>query len=166
MGLKILLLIGWILAQTQTVNSQCYSEIQTSTITKSNFWEKDVIYLGELMESLLDYIRLAREQVWIVDNGMIISQTGDRSCALLSEGLNLDELDVNITQNWALHVMTSALVVHDKILVTSKSKSTLVTKTQFTHLAQLLGMNDKIDLTLDPHIVFLLSGTERILTNF
>ena len=42
----------------------------------------------------------------------------------------------------------------------------MVTKAQFTHLAQLLGMNEKIDLNLDPHIVFLLSGTERILTNF
>ena len=115
MGMKILLLIGWILAQTPAGHSQCYSEIQTSTITKSNFWEEDVINLGELMESLLDYIRLAREQVWIVDNGMIISQTGDRSCALLSEGLNLDELDVNITQNWALPVMTSVLVVDKKI---------------------------------------------------
>ena len=58
MGLKFLLWIGWILAQTPTVNSQCYSEIQTSTITKSHFWEEDVINMGELMESLLDYIRL------------------------------------------------------------------------------------------------------------
>ena len=83
-----------------------------------------------------------------------------------TKGIDIEELDIKLTQNWDLPVMTSALVIGDKILVLSKAKSTLVTKIQFTHLAQLLGMNDRIDLTLDPHVVFLVQGTERILTNF
>ena len=83
MGLIFFLWIWCILSQTPTINSQCYTETQTSTITKSHCWEEDVINLGQMMQSLLDYIRLVREQVWIMDRGVVISQTNDRSCALL-----------------------------------------------------------------------------------
>ena len=136
MNLKLLL---WIICiSVHAVNGQCYSGVQTSTTTKAKYWEQDEINLRELFESLLDFIRLTREQIWIVDGELIISQSRDVSCALLSEGINIDELDIKLTQNWDLPVMTSAMVIGDKILVSSKAKSTLVTKVQFTHLAQLL----------------------------
>ena len=64
MGLIFLLWIGWVLSQTPTVNSQCHTETQTSTVTQSHFWEEDIINLTQMMQSLLDYIRLVREQVF------------------------------------------------------------------------------------------------------
>ena len=164
MNLKLLLLCIW--ASVQAVYGQCHTEIQTSTTTKGKFWEEDQIDLMEIFESMLNFIRLTREQLWIVNGDLIISQSGDVSCALLSKGIDIEELDIKLKMSWNLPVMTSALVVGDKIMVSSKGKSILVTKVQFTHLAQLLGINDRIDLTLDPHVVFLVQGTERILTNF
>ena len=148
------------------VNSQCQTETQTSTNDNSQYWEEEIINLEQMMTSLLDYIRLVREQIWLFDRGIVITQTNDKSCALLAEGVDLDQLNANITENWSLPMLTSVLIVHDKLLVTSKTKSTLVSKPQFTSLVRLLGINDKVDMHLDPHIVFLLSGTERILTNF
>ena len=113
MNLKLLLWIIWV--SVQTVYGQCYSEVQTSTTTKGKFWEQDEIDLRELLESMLDFIRLTREQLWIVDGELIISQSGDVSCALLSEGIDIEELDIKLTQNWNLPVMTSALIIGDKI---------------------------------------------------
>ena len=88
------------------------------------------------------------------------------ACALLAEGIDLDQINANITKDCSLPTMTSILIIHEKILIKSKTQTTLVSKPQFGSLVRLLGMNDKVDMYLDPHIVFLLSGTERILTNF
>ena len=101
------------------------------------------------MTSLLDYIRLVREQIWLFDRGIVITQTNDKSCALLAEGVDLDQLNANITKNWSLPMLTNVLIVHDKLLVTSKTKSTLVSKPQFTSLVRLLGINDKVDMQLN-----------------
>ena len=114
MGLIFLLWVGLVLSQTCNVNSQCQTETQTSTVTQSHYWEEDIINLEQMMKSLLDYIRLVREQIWLFDRGVVITQTNDRSCALLSEGVDLDQLNANITKNWSLPMLTSVLIVHDK----------------------------------------------------
>ena len=162
-----LLLIGLLIAaDISNVSTQCQTEKQTSTKDESQYWEEDIIDLENMMKSLLDYIRLIREQIWLFDSGVVITQTNDKSCALLAEGIDLDQINANITKDWSLPMMTSVLIIHDKILIKSKTQTTLVSKSQFGSLVTLLGMNDRVDMHLDPHIVFLLSGTERILTNF
>ena len=164
MNYKLILLCIW--ACVQAIYGQCFTETQISTTTRGKYWEEDEIDLLEILESMLNFIKLTREQLWLVDGNLIISQSGDVSCALLGKGIDLEELDIQLRMNWNLPVMTSALVVGNKIMVSSKGKSIMVSKVQFTHLAQLLGINDRIDVSLDPHVVFLVQGTERILTNF
>ena len=87
---KILLWIGLVLSNICNVSSQCQTEKQTSTNDESQYWEEEIINLEQMMKSLLDYIRLVREQIWLFDRGVVITQTNDKSCALLAEGVDLD----------------------------------------------------------------------------
>ena len=115
-----LLLIGLLLAaDISNVSTQCQTEKQTSTKDESQYWEEDIIDLENMMKSLLDYIRLIREQIWLFDSGVVITQTNDKSCALLAEGIDLDQINANITKDWALPMMTSVLIIHDKLLIKS-----------------------------------------------
>ena len=68
MDLKILLCIGLVLSKICNVNSQCQTETQTSTNDDSQYWDEEIINLEQMMTSLLDYIRLVREQIWLFDS--------------------------------------------------------------------------------------------------
>ena len=75
------------------MSTQCQTEKQTSTNDESQYWEEEIINLEHMMKSLLDYIRLVREQIWLFDRGVVITQTNDKSCALLADGIDLDQIN-------------------------------------------------------------------------
>ena len=81
--------------------------------------------------------------------------------------MRLHDIQKGLTDTWNLPLLTKAVILSQtRILLTTNKITTIVNKTEFTQLIQILGFEDQVDMFSSPNIVFILEGSRKILTNY
>ena len=149
------------------VHSQCY--LQEVSNTQSNGVQRhdNDIDLNEEIIGFIDLTTLLKQENFMIKDNYIITSPNDYTCVFLGHGIRLDNIQNSLTNTPNLPLMTQATILSNtKILLTTTEITTIVTKSEFTQLAMILGFEDQVSMANHPNIVFILEGSRKILTNF
>ena len=150
----------------QSSYGKCWVKNQTATSQGSINWQETTINFDEMLLSILQYIRLVKEQLWFREGNLVVTQKQDISCSLMSAGFDVDKLQDQQFANVTVPLLTSIYVLDQQILFTAQDTMHLVSKSDFSSLVQHLNLENRIDPTKHHRVVFIKTHQANILTNY
>ena len=134
----------WWVSLVGCVRSQCYTQQQIfHAPVNSPYSESEKIVPQLLLRDMIHFIILLRGEWWLTgQNNLTITRGNDSSCAYLSSGINMEELQ-GLNSSWSLPIMTDLTLVSEKVFIPGELTAT-VTLDQFSELAELLGFNSRL----------------------
>ena len=139
----------WFVSLAWSVHSQCHTQQQTFHAPVDDpYSESEEIVPQLLLRDMIHFVTLIRAEWWLPgQNNLTITRANDSSCAFLSSGVNMEELQ-GLESSWSLPLMTDLTLIRDKVYIPGNLSAT-VTFTQFSELAALLGFTSR--LNVDKH---------------
>ena len=136
----------WLMSLAWTVNTQCETQSQTFHSPASGpYIESEELVPQILMRDMIKFITLVRSEWWFTGpHNFTITRAKDASCAFLGAGVGMETLE-KLNSSWSMPLMTDLTIIGNNIFIPG-NLSTLVTLTQFSELATLLGFNSRIDV--------------------
>ena len=116
-----------------------------------------------MLGSVLDLTLTAMRETFQQD----IIRTGENNdiCSLVGEGVNLQALH-RFKRTYNIPILTSARVVSGQILIQGQDRSTLIDPNLLATLLTSIGLENHVDLTGNPTLVYLQTNYRKLLTNF
>ena len=139
----------WLVSLAWSVRSQCHTQQQIfHAPVDSPYSESEEIVPQLLLRDMIHFVTLLRAEWWLTgQNNLTITRGNDSSCAFLSSGVNMEELQ-GLNSSWSLPLMTDLTLINDKVFIPGNLSATVTFK-QFSELAELLGFNSR--LNVDKH---------------
>ena len=123
--------------------------------------------MKEEIVGFLGLTSLVKQENFLVKDNFIITTQNDPTCAYFGMGMRLDDIQKGLTDTWNLPLLTQAVILSQtRILLTTNKITTIVNKTEFTQLIQILGFEDQVSMQGHQNMVFIIEGCRKILTNF
>ena len=162
-----LLKLGLLSVWWQLITGQCYLQEMTTTQSEGVTLHTQEIDIKEEILRFLSLTSLIKQENFLVKDNFIITAQNDPTCVYLGLGMRLHDIQKGLTDTWNLPLLTQAVILSQtRILLTTNKITTIVNKTEFTQLIQILGFEDQVDMQGHPNVVFLLEGSRKILTNY
>ena len=162
-----LLKLGLLSVWWQLITGQCYLQEMTTTQSEGVTLHTQEINIKEEILGFLSLTSLIKQENFLVKDNFIITAQNDPTCVYLGLGMRLHDIQKGLTDTWNLPLLTQAVILSQtRILLTTNKITTIVNKTEFTQLIQILGFEDQVDMQGHPNIVFILEGSRKILTNY
>ena len=85
----------WFMSLAWTVNTQCNTQSQTFHSPASGpYVESEELFPQIMMRDMIKFITLVRSEWWFLGpHNFTITRAGDPSCAFLSSGVGMEELE-------------------------------------------------------------------------
>ena len=134
----------WWMSLLRCVQSQCHTQKQVFHAPVSNASiESEKIVPQVLLRDMIHFIILIRGEWWISgQSNLTVTQKNDSSCAYLSSGMKMEDLE-GLNSNWSLPIMMDLTLVGEKVFIPGEHIA-IVTLDQFSELAELLGFNSRL----------------------
>ena len=134
----------WWVSLIGSVRSQCHTQQQIfHAPVDSPYSESEKIVPRLLLRDMIHFITLLRGEWWLNgQNNLTITRGNDSSCAYLSSGINMEELQ-GLNSSLSLPLMTDLTLISEKVFIPGELTAT-VTLDQFSELAELLGFNSRL----------------------
>ena len=134
----------WWVSLVRCVQSQCHTQKQVFHAPVSNASiESEKIVPQVLLRDMIHFIILIRGEWWISgQSNLTVTQKNDSSCAYLSSGMKMEDLE-GLNSNWSLPIMMDLTLVGEKVFIPGEHMA-IVTLDQFSELAELLGFNSRL----------------------
>ena len=139
----------WFVSLAWNVHTQCHTQQQTfHAPVDGPYGESEEIVPQLLLRDMIQFVTLIRAEWWLPgQNNLTITRANDSSCAFLSSGVNMEELQ-GLDSSWSLPLMTDLTLIRDKVYIPGNLSATVTFK-RFSELAELLGFTSR--LNVDKH---------------
>ena len=114
----------------------------------------------------LDLTSLVKHEVFEVVGDRVITALGDELCKYIGTGVPIHLLPEQVNATVEHPILSTSVIVEDKVLVSHGNISTLVSKEHFTALLEVLKIEDHVNMSGDRALVFITGNGRKILTNF
>ena len=143
----------WFVSLAWSVRSQCYTQQQIfHAPVDGPYSESEEIVPQLLLRDMIHFVTLLRAEWWLTgQNNLTITRSNDSSCAFLSSGVNMEELQ-GLDSSWSLPLMTDLTLINDKVYIPGNLSATVTFK-QFSELAELLGFTSRLNVDKHHRIV-------------
>jgi hypothetical protein len=159
--------LGMLAVLWQLITGQCFLQELTTTQGEGVTLHSQEIDLKQEILGFLSLTSLLRQENFLIKNNFIITPPHDPTCTYLGQGMRLHDIEKSLTDTLDLPLLTQATILSKtRILLTTSTITTIVTKDEFSKLIIILGFEDQVSMNEHPNIVFILEGSRKILTNF
>ena len=136
----------WFMSLAWTVHTQCDTQQQNfHAPVNGPYGESEEIVPQLLLRDMIKFVTLIRAEWWFPGpNNLTITRANDPSCAFLSSGMGMEELE-GLESSWSLPLMTDLTIIGNSVYIPGNLSAT-VTFTQFSELAELLGFTSRINV--------------------
>ena len=114
----------------------------------------------DLREEILGFLSLTellKKEKFLVRDNLIITRPGDETCVYLGEGYRLHDIQTSVNNTLHLPVLTQASILSKtRILLTTRELATIVSKTEFAELVNILNFEDRVEMNGHYKIVFII----------
>ena len=134
----------WWVSLVGCVRAQCHTQQQIFHAPVDNAYsESEKIVPQLLLRDMIHFIMLLRGEWWMTgQNNLTVTRGNDSSCAYLSSGIKMEEVQ-GLNSSWSLPIMMDLTLVGEKVFIPSEPTA-IVTLDQFSELAELLGFNSRL----------------------
>ena len=123
--------------------------------------------LNNIFYSVLKMIGLIKKENFkTIETDMIWTAGGDISCSLIGAGADLQSLPIRNNSLSDIALLTSSLIIHNKILIVGQQTSTLVEHSDLNTLLAHLNMENRVNMNANMVLVVKTVNNKQILTNF
>ena len=114
----------------------------------------------------LDLTSLVKHEVFEVVGDRVITAPGDELCKYIGTGVPIHLLPEQVNATVEHPILSTSVIVEDKVLVSQGNISTLVSKEHFTALLEILKIEDHVNMSGDRALVFITGNGRKILISF